>query len=145
MGTIVWTNSTEPPLEYKWSDATDYSFWVPDPSAHTLTVEALPPHTHPDWVLGDLAAVQANAMPHLPSASSSEEYYRMLTSGRAVSVPITHETAQRIRDGLLAVVAQIEAEQKAAPVMNAIQATHNAFRSDGRPHFYVDPLRAPDA
>lgn len=74
----------------------------------------------------------------------SMEECRAIQSGRPVTVPITSDTIQRIKDGLLAVVAQIEAEQKAAPVMNAIQATHMATRSDGRPHFYVDPLRKGD-
>lgn len=68
-----------------------------------------------------------------------------LPHAKAQTVPVQADTLQRIRDGLLAVVAQIEAEEKAKPVMNAIDATHRAARSDGRPPLYVDPLRAPDA
>lgn len=101
--------------------------------AYTLTVSELPPHTHQDWVLGDLAAaVNAN----FPGS---------VRKSVATAVQIPTDTVQRIRDGLIAVVAQIEAEAKAAPVMNAIQAMHRATRSDGRPPLYVDPLRAPDA
>lgn len=134
MSTIVWTNSTEPRLEYKWSDAQDCTFWGPDPSAHTLTTEELSPYTHPEDVIRKL--IDAEMLASFPLLC--------IPHTKAQAVPVQADTVQRIRDGLLAVVQQIEAEQKAAPVMNAIQATHNAFRSDGRPPLYVDPLRKGD-
>lgn len=45
-----------------------------------------------------------------------------------------------IEDGLRAMIAQIDADRKARPVHAAIEATHHAYRSNGQPPRYYDPL-----
>lgn len=50
------------------------------------------------------------------------------------------ETERRIMASLLALKEQVKAEEKAAPVLNAISAHHTAYRSDGRPHLF-DPMK----
>jgi hypothetical protein len=45
-----------------------------------------------------------------------------------------------IEAGLRAMIAQIDADRKARPVHAAIEATRKAYRSDGQPSRYYDPL-----
>ena len=83
------------------------------PHTHTLTVAELPSCTH-TFVSG--------------------------ITGTLAPRPPAQAEVDAVKAGLLSMIAQIEADRKARPVHAAIDATHRAFRSDGRPHHYQDPL-----
>lgn len=102
---------------------------------HTLAVTELPVHSH----------AVAGLPPHTYGLASggalapcTHEFVSGIT-GTLARAPTQTEVAA-IESGLRAMIAQIEADRKARPVHAAIDATHRAFRSDGRPHHYHDPL-----
>jgi hypothetical protein len=75
----------------------------------------------------------------LPCCTHTYEQFKAAVTP-LVRLPPTQAEVAAIEAGLRAMIAQIDADRKARPVHAAIEATRQAYRSDGQPPRYYDPL-----